>query len=266
MKLVVTTAHGLEEELCGQARDIATQLGASYVSRKQSNLKKLALQWKAEGVVVVAKQRISCHWHGGEFFFHPSMAQLRLKEMMAGKQDAMVRYLGIEQGDTILDCTLGLGSDALIAAFAAGEKGGVTGLESSPLIALLVEHGLGGLQKNQGPLGESSQRIQVCRMDYRDFLYQADTNSYDIVYFDPMFRQGIKKSPSMDVMRPFANSSPLAPEFITEAFRVCRKRVVLKEKKNSLEFVRLGFPRVVGGKHAPVAYGIWDKRSADWVG
>ena len=63
MKLVVTTAHGLEEELCGQARDIATQLGASYVSRKQSNLKKLALQWKAEGVVVVAKQRISCHWH-----------------------------------------------------------------------------------------------------------------------------------------------------------------------------------------------------------
>lgn len=45
----------------------------------------------------------------------------------------MLRAAGLSEGDTFLDCTLGLGSDAIIASMAVGETGSVIGIEKTAL-------------------------------------------------------------------------------------------------------------------------------------
>lgn len=41
-----------------------------------------------------------------------------------------------------------------------------------------------------------------------------------------------------------------------EALRVGRRRVVLKERRESAEFARLGFKYLSGGRYTRVAYGL----------
>lgn len=48
----------------------------------------------------------------------------------------------------------------------------------------------------------------------------------------------------------------LTPETVAEARRVARRRVVMKERRESEEFERLGFFEVVGGKYSRVSYGV----------
>ncbi len=254
MKLIVTTAQS--GRLSEVARQWAAKLSCPFAARRDLNLPQLLEEEQAEAVLVVAAQKISCFYQGTEFFFHPSLAQLRILELERGQGNNLVRYLNIQPGDQILDCTLGLAADALTAAWAAGEKGRVTGLESSPIIAALVEDGLKGLKDN---LAAPASRIQVIQADYRDFLPQAANNSYDIVYFDPMFRSKIKNSPSMDALRPFTNPAALEINMLAEAWRVCRKRVVVKERNGSRELKRLNPPQVLGRANATVAFGLWEK-------
>ncbi|MCQ2559150.1 MAG: class I SAM-dependent methyltransferase, partial [Clostridia bacterium] len=214
MKLIVTTAQsGRLSEL---AREWAKKLDCPFVARRDLNLSQLLQEEQAEAVLVVAAQKISCFYQGSEFFFHPSLAQLRILELERGQGDNLVHYLDLKPGDQILDCTLGLAADALTAAWAVGAKGRVTGLESSPIIAALVKDGLLNLAGN---LAAPASRIEVIQTDYRDFLLQAADNSYDIVYFDPMFRHKIKNSSAMDALRPFTNQSALEPELLAEAWR-----------------------------------------------
>lgn len=256
MKIIVTTSQAMEEELVLEASEIACNLGLSYIPRNKTTFKDLLFLNNAEAILVVSKGKISCYFNGEELFFHPSMAKLRIKTILNGENDSLLTYLGIKPGDSVLDCTLGLGSDALVASFIVGNKGKVTALESSPIISFLVAR---GLKEMSGFWENIAKRIEVNRINYVDFLNLLPENSYDIVYFDPMFRQKIKKSSSMNPLRAFANSNPLTKEVLEKAFRVCRKRVVVKEKRHSKEFTKLGIDKVVGSKSSSVAYGILEK-------
>ena len=66
------------------------------------------------------------------FSNHENM--FRAKRMLRGEPDPFVEAAQVEPGDKLLDCTLGLGSDAIIASLAAGEQGEVCGIEKSPLL------------------------------------------------------------------------------------------------------------------------------------
>jgi len=79
--------------------------------------------------------------------------------------------------------------------------------------------------------------------------------SMDIVYFDPMFRRGIEESSSVGQLRLFANLDPLSETVMEQAKRIARKRIVLKERKDSGEFERLGFS-IVSRENMGVAYGV----------
>lgn len=258
---IVTTALSESPEFISRALLISQELNFPFVRRNNKGIKKLAEEYGVTGVIVVAGKRISFHMENGEFFFHPGMAKLRIKEMLHGKTDQMVKSMNICPGDAILDCTLGLGSDALVASFAAGPEGSVTGLESSPVIELLVREGLAGLQDaEEMEMTLAAERITTVNAHHFDFLRQAPDNAYDTVYFDPMFRLGIKGSSAMNAMRPLADQTPLCGLVLQEALRVCRKRVVVKEKKGSAEFQRLGISKAGGGRYSPVAFGIIIKR------
>ena len=84
---------------------------------------------------------------------------------------------------------------------------------------------------------------------------QAD-DSFDAVYFDPMFRHPFMESAGIHPLRFLADPRPVSAEAIREARRVARRRVVLKESSKSGEFARLGFSAFVGGKYSHVRYGV----------
>jgi len=200
--------------------------------------------------------------------FHPSMALIRLINLLRGEPD---RYLGATQlkaGDSLIDATLGLGSDALIGAWAVGSKGSVLGIEQSPILAAMVQDGINHIreiiprEKNQDKqdawlaLAQAAQQIDVCWGEHREFFRHIPSKSVDVVYFDPMFRHTRMQSGSIQPLHRWSDHSPLDHEAVLEACRIARRRVVLKERKSSSEFQRLGFEIVHGGRYSPVDYGV----------
>jgi 16S rRNA (guanine1516-N2)-methyltransferase len=138
----------------------------------------------------------------------------------------------------------------------AGDGGRVTGLESSSVIATIVRRGLKSYQTMEEDLTEAMQRIEVVKTNHKEYLASLPPQSYDVVYFDPMFRVPRRNSPSIDALRRIANTDPVDLETIDLALQVCKRRVVMKERRWSEEFSRLGFTEFYGGKYAPVIYGV----------
>jgi 16S rRNA G966 N2-methylase RsmD len=258
MIAVTTTLAESDEELI-KAGKVSRELNIPLLPRKNAGLNKLVHQQGLEGILVVSRERIIYSYPGGEFFFHPGMAKLRINEILNGKTDQMIKALDPSPGSTILDCTLGLGSDAIVASF-INDTGEVTGIECSPILSLIVREGLAGYSRgvSQG-LKKAMRRITVKCANYNDYLKNLPDRSVDIVYFDPMFRNPGKKSSAMEAMRPLTDKSPLSRDAIEEALRVARRRVVIKETSSSAEFARLGFDKITGGKYSPVAFGVIEK-------
>lgn len=206
--------------------------------------------------------------------FHPSMALLRVMQIHRGEGDRFLKAVALQAGDVFLDATLGLGTDALVAASQVGTLGKVIGIEHSPILAALVKDGLKTLAQGNYPpvqnpdkekawqaLAEAAQRIEVQWGDHLELLTGYPTFA-DVVYFDPMFRHTREKSASIRPLHEVANSGSLQDETVAEACRVAKRRVVLKERKASREFGRLGFEIQEGGNYSHVDYGIIHKEGA----
>lgn len=178
---------------------------------------------------------------GNRFAFHPNMSALRVKHLQNGEKDIMVECSGMTAGDDVLDCTLGMGADAIVSSYVVGKRGKVVALESQPVIAAIVKQGLATYETDRQALKEAMRAIEVIEEDYRAYLPLLADRSFDIVMFDPMFRQTVKGSKAMQQLKPLANPSPLDPQSVAEAVRVARKAVLLKERRGSPEFERLGF-------------------------
>ena len=200
--------------------------------------------------------------------FHPSMALIRLINLLRGGPDRYLEATQLKAGDSLIDATLGFGTDALIGAWAVGEKGIVLALEQSPILAAFVQDGLNHFteiipnakkkdkQAAWNALAVAAQRIEVRWGEHRAYLKHIPSNSVNVVYFDPMFRHTYKQSNSILPLHRWSDHNPLDHEAISEACRVARNRVVLKERKNSSEFLRLGFDILLGGTYSPVDYGV----------
>lgn len=203
------------------------------------------------------------------FNFHPNMALIRLIQLGRGESDRFLSATELQQGDTFLDATLGLGTDALVAAWKVGNEGRVIAIEHSAILAALIREGLSSLAHGLLPsvknpekakawlaLAEAARRIEVLWGDHKDFLANSESASVDVIYFDPMFRHTREQSSSIRPLHQLSNPQPLQKDVIFHANRVARKRVVLKERKESDEFSRLGFSVNEGGRYSQVDYGI----------
>ncbi|EGW40263.1 class I SAM-dependent methyltransferase [Desulfosporosinus sp. OT] len=200
--------------------------------------------------------------------FHPSMALIRLINLLRGESDRYLEATQLKTGDSLIDATLGLGTDALIGAWAVGTKGSVLAIEQSPILAAMVQDGLNHFkeivpadksedkQNAWTAMAQASRQIEVRWGEHRELLSRISSNSVDVVYFDPMFRQTRKQSDSIQPLHSWSDHRPLDQEAVLEACRIARRRVVLKERKDSSEFERLGFEILRGGRYSPVDYGI----------
>jgi hypothetical protein len=259
-KFAVTTSQSQTSDLVHYAKRIAYELDTPYVERNGRSLKAISAILGVEGMVVVSSRKVSYVSQEGEFFFHPGLAGLRIKELKNGKTDQMIEAMSIGPGSSVLDCTLGLGADAVVASFVAGKDGRVVGLESSPVIAFLVKLGLKSYQEACGDVTAAMRRVEVVRADHREYLRTLPAGSFDVVYFDPMFRFPRRRSPAMNAIRALAAPDPLDRETIDLALKIAARRVVVKERRGSAEFRRLGFEKIYGGRYAPVVYGVINRQ------
>jgi len=255
-KYIVTTGGKEKDSQIRLAKEIAEKLGIAYIPRGKLSLEDLREKTGADNILVARSGQLLIETPEGEMFFHPSMAHLRIKNIRQGKGDHLVEALAIEPGMRILDCTLGLGSDAIVESYAAGETGHVTALEANAVMAEVVRYGLSHCESENPATTAAMRRIEVVAEEHLSFLRSCEDNSYDAVYFDPMFRHPFQESSSIAPLRSLADPMPLSEEALREALRVSRGRVVLKETSKSTEFDRLGFQSTVGGKYSKVKYGI----------
>lgn len=270
--VILKLTHPKDANLLNKADWFAQQPGLKFlqVSEKTSQSIQDDL---AVPILNITRQGVFLESGGIRFNFHPSMALIRLIQLGRGESDRFLSATGLQRGETLLDATLGLGTDALVAAWRVGEEGRVIAIEHSAILAALIREGLSSLA--QGPLprvgnpekakawfalSEAAKRIEVHWGDHQDFLAHSPSSSIDVIYFDPMFRHTREQSASIRPLHHFSNVQPLQVGVISEAYRVARKRVILKERKGSQEFSRLGFSVNEGGKYSQVDYGIIQRR------
>lgn len=256
MFLLVTTVYEPDESLVSKAKMWALELGGIYQERGKRSIARL--HQRDPVVLVVMNEGLKAYkkGHSTPLLFHPGIAMLRIKRLMRGDNDTMIDICSLRPGDSFLDCTLGFGGDSLVASYAVGEKGKVVGIESEPLIAAIVKEGL-LVYSAPEEIQCAMKRIQIIQRNHLTFLKQCENNSFDIVYFDPMFSEPIEHSQAISPLRPFANPGSLNVDVIKEAKRVARRRVVMKNHVGSEEFARLGFsPVPLGKRERTFTYGI----------
>ena len=256
---IVTTTRKPDAAQEFFAEKISSKLGSKFVKREDFSFDALKKIHAAENILLVKKNSLSVVTSDGELFFHPNTAHLRIKNLRSGDGDRLIDALKISAGSKVLDCTLGLGSDAVVESFVVGGAGKVVALEINPLIFEIVSYGLKNFSDDSPHILDSMRRIEVFNVESEKFLKTCADNSFDAVYFDPMFRRPIQKSSGLNAIRPLADTRPLTEKIIREAVRVAKFRVVMKEHSGSAEFERLGFEIVGGGKYSSVAFGVIDK-------
>ncbi|AQQ53524.1 class I SAM-dependent methyltransferase [Planococcus lenghuensis] len=243
MKTVVTTAYRLTPETSADARQIASELGLIFVERRKKSIGKIQAETGAD-VVAVTKERLEFYLRGKTepFFFHPSSAAFRTRRPL--EEDPLVSVSGLAPGDAFLDCTLGMGSDAIVASARVGAAGRVTGCEANPIIAYIVQRGL-RIYTELAHLIEPMRRIQVVQADATTYLASLPDESVDVVYMDPMFTEPIAGAANFEVFRDAAAVDQLSALWVREARRVARKSIVLKAHFRSEDFEKYGFERRV---------------------
>jgi 16S rRNA (guanine1516-N2)-methyltransferase len=187
-----------------------------------------------------------------------SMGQVRMKRVLSRRagapldpteRDPMLEAAGLRPGDEVLDATLGLGADALVAAAACGPGGRVVGLEASPTLAAWVAEGLRRLD------AEPARRIEVRSGDHAAHLAALPAASFDVVLFDPMFRHGREAPGGFDLVRRLADPRPLEAAALAAARRVARRWVVVKDGAPGWDLARLGLTPLPSARGAHRYYG-----------
>lgn len=254
--MYITTGEKEAGHLVERARNLAETTGGTYIPRKKMSLPALVAHYGIDEVLVVLQGKVRLFRPDSPLLeFHPSMGFVRAKRVLNGEADPMLEAGAVLEGDTVIDCTAGLGTDALVFSVAVGKSGRVIACESSlPLYTLLVE-GMSQYESIKPAINEAFRRIELRHANHLDLLRSLPDRSCDTVYFDPMFREPMMDSSGIKPLRDYANHNALDEQSIIEAKRVARKRVVMKEKRGSAEFTRLGF-EVHDRGNAKTLYGV----------
>lgn len=236
MEVVITTDRKPTPEMVKEAEELSKKLRAPLVKRRHDTINAIKRRFKKNVLVVNRDLTLTLHTlKGQKLFFHPGLFKIRLLNYLSGGKEAMVEAMDLKEGDTVLDCNLGLAQDALLSAFVTKRE--VVGVEKDPVIYEIVKRGL-ERYKPKGKLKVAEFAFKLVKPvlgDNYEFLKSQPDKSYDIVYFSPMF---IKPKWHCSVMSPFrevAVKDFVSPETLREAERVAKRRVVIKVNKGVKE-------------------------------
>ena len=168
-------------------------------------------------VLVVTKEGLAFKQGSRLLKWHPGLLHT-LRE--SGERHPWVKLGNIQQGDKVLDCTLGLGTDAQFISEITQEV--VIGLESSLGVYLLSREGLSKVRALVKPVFINSL----------SFLLAQQDNAFDVVIADPMFPPHlIKSNTSLDMVRALANFESISDTWLIEARRVAKRCVLIKDHR-----------------------------------
>ncbi|WP_212391856.1 class I SAM-dependent methyltransferase [Sporosarcina beigongshangi] len=237
MPTVITTGGRPDWRSEQLAKEAAAVLGYPVVERKKRSVARLQQEYRSD-VIVAGKERFDLYRVGMDepFFFHPNSAAFRLKRLLKGESDPLVEVSQLKQGDSFLDCTLGLASDSIVASFITGDSGKITGIEADPAVAFITGRGLRTFPSESPQLVRAMGRIDVIHVEAVKFLREQADASWDIVYIDPMFHAPITESSNFTALRQVGVHSLLTQEWVEQAQRVCKRRVIVKDRFDSPVF------------------------------
>jgi len=258
LKTIVTTAGRPDDISMALAAFACQELGAAFEPRKKRSVRKISQDLQTH-VMVAGKNRYEYYAYGAQepFFFHPNSAAFRLKRVARGEAEPFLEAAQLQLGDSVLDCTLGLAADAMLAAYTVGEAGRVVGLEANPNVAFIVRQGMQTYDTAELPLTACMRHIEVVQSEAVHYLKTLPDNVFDVVYMDPMFEEVIEEANNFQALRLSGEHVTLTDEWVHEAKRVAKKRVVLKAHFRSEWFATYGFQqheRVTAKFH----YGVLD--------
>jgi 16S rRNA (guanine1516-N2)-methyltransferase len=231
----VTTSGQPEPGLEALARARAQEWGLPYLPRRAKTPLSPLLGPQADALLVFGREGVVLWDAQGHVGFHAGLAHLRRQRLDSGEGDTLVRVAALAEGDRVLDCTLGLAQDALVAARAVGPTGQVVGVEKSLALYALVSEGL-----RRYDVGPRSCRVEARHADAHEVLQGLPERAFDVVLFDPMFERPTRAQPAFAVLRRYASHAPLTPALLAEARRVARRWVVVKGARHSRDLSKLG--------------------------
>lgn len=232
--LAVTVSGRATEGTVAEARRKAAEWNLPFLPRPREAALNPLLE-AAATLLVFSDKDVTLFDGEGKLTFHPGLAHLRIKQMDGGiHPDHLLQVAQLKPGESVLDCTLGLGQDALVAARAVGPTGRVVGLEKSFALYAVIGEGL----RRFDP-GERSCRIEVRHADAAEVLRDLPPGAFDCIVFDPMFDKPRRAQQSFDVLRKHADYAPLTPEMLEHARRIAR-RVVVKGRRYGGQLKALG--------------------------
>ncbi|MDH2330944.1 class I SAM-dependent methyltransferase [Paenibacillus polymyxa] len=258
VELLVTTGDSPSAEVMERAKLLAAELGVLYAPRRGISVAKLISAHRVRQALVLVQSGVRLiSPEQSPMVFHPSMGFIRAKRVLKGEPDPMLTAARIVPGDTVLDCTAGLGTDSLLFSIGTGSSGQVTAVESSFPVYALIKDGMRHYRSGNAEVDQAFSNIDVRFGHHLDYLRSLPDRSIDIIYFDPMFRDPLLDSSAIGPLRGLANPDALSEESIIHAKRIARKTIILKEKRGSGEFARLGF-RVEQRGTTKTVYGVID--------
>ncbi len=229
LKFIVTTSRRASPDIRAQAKQKATTWGLPYFERHDDSITDAT--GDAEAIFVFDHNGLILSVNQSRLRFSLGTAALRLKSLARGGSDTLVKAGELQAGDSVLDATLGLGHDALVAARAVGPSGNVTAIESSwPLFTLMSE----GFAHYEA--GNESTFVQPVFEDSRKYLSGVEKASFDVIILDPMFGVPKRSDGSFEVLRLFANHSGLDLEWVQLARRAAKRWIVVKTDKEQRWF------------------------------
>jgi hypothetical protein len=243
VRLAVTTPLRPSPAEEADARAAAARHGLPYAPRGKRALEAVLADAGADAALLLSSGRAVLAAAGEAHRWSPGMGALRAKRLrarLAGgapeptAHDPFLEAAGLRDGDAVLDCTLGLGADALVAGVAVGPRGRVVGLEASPALAAWVAEGLRRLDDG------AAARVEVRAGDHAEALAALPERSFDVVVFDPMFRHARAEPAGFDLVRRLADPRPLSPAALARARRVARRWVIVKDGAPGWDLARLG--------------------------
>ncbi|WAH35323.1 class I SAM-dependent methyltransferase [Alicyclobacillus dauci] len=258
LQAVATTPRNRTPADVGLAQELAKWFSVPYVARDDRSLAQMFTDTGAE-VMIIAGQPVKLLHRDAThpLFFHPSMAAQRIERMARGEEDRLLRVADVRRGDTVVDATMGLGSDALVFAHGVGIAGKVIGCEQSPLVARLLTAMQWVPNAYYGEAVDLLKRVTIIAEHHLQWLSKQPADSVDIVYFDPMFRSPAEESAGLAPLRSFAVAEPLRAESVAQAKRVARRCVVVRERPFSGVFQMYGLK--ADNPKRKIAYGVWRK-------
>jgi 16S rRNA G966 N2-methylase RsmD len=242
--MIITTAGRANEEMTRRAMEYAKELKLPFIPRNKCSVSKL-INTYLDDVIVIGKEGNVLHLaedsDSEPIFFHPNSAMFRIKRLLKKNCDPLLDATQLSEGMSFLDCTLGLGSDSIVASFLVGRTGSVTALEGNKALSFLVKEGLKQWNSGSPTIDAAMRKINVINEKYETYLKNLATKSVDVIYFDPMFEEEIANSDGIKGVKKLAIYSTITESCMHEAKRVARKRIVLKDHWQSNRFSQLGF-------------------------